>query len=145
MIDKKGQLLLMAGLVLCITIMIVSISISHSVTLGQKQGENHDLTPMIGMVISHFPSHLDWAINQSNLTSNNTQEFHMEQIASLFAQSGDEFEFLFAENGYALSLSLTNITPSEDESDDYSILYSLYITDGEQEVILSQTHTISIS
>ena len=145
MIDKKGQLLLMAGLILCVTVMIVSISIAHSVTLGQKQGENHDLTPMISMVVSHFPSHLDWAIDQANLSSNNTQEFHVEQISSLFAESSDEFESLFVENGYALSLSLTNITPSEDESNDYSILYSLYITDGEQEVILSQTHIVSIS
>ena len=54
MIDKKGQLLLMAGIMICVTVMVVSISISHSVTLGQKQGENHDLTPMISIGLGYF-------------------------------------------------------------------------------------------
>ena len=145
MINKKGQLLLMAGIMLCVTVMIVSISISHSVTLGQKQGENHDLTPMISMVVSHFPAHLDWAIDQANLSSNDTQEIHVEQINSLFVDSGNEFEFIFVENGYALSLLLTNVTLLEENTNNYSLLYSLYITDGEQEVTLSQTHLVSIS
>ena len=95
MINKKGQLLLMAGIMLCVTVMIVSISISHSVTLGQKQGENHDLTPMISMVVSHFPTHLDWAIDQANLSSNDTQDIHVDQINSIFVDSGNEFEFIF--------------------------------------------------
>ena len=145
MIDKKGQLLLMAGIMMCVTVMVVSISISHSVTLGQKQGENHDLTPMISMVIDHFPNHLDWAIDESNISSNNTQESNITQITSSFVNSANEFELFFIENGYALSLSLNDIIPSEDDTSSYSIIYSLYLTDGEQEVTLSQTDLISIS
>ena len=145
MINKKGQLLLMAGIMMCVTVMVVSISISHSVTLGQKQGENHDLTPMISMVVNHFPTHLAWAIDEANLSSNDTEEFNIEQISSLFIESGDEFESLFVENGYALSLSISNITSFVDDSSSYSIIYSLYLTDGEQEVTLSQTEVVSIS
>ena len=48
--NSKGQLLLVSGLLMSITLIAVSSTITHSVNLGAHQGERHDLTPQISIV-----------------------------------------------------------------------------------------------
>ena len=49
--NNKGQLLLVSGLLMSITLIAVSSTITHSVNLGAHQGERHDLTPQISICL----------------------------------------------------------------------------------------------
>ncbi|MCH2439903.1 MAG: hypothetical protein MK220_01015 [Candidatus Poseidoniia archaeon] len=53
--NQGGQLLLMAGLLMTLTMLTVTLSISHSVNLGLHQGERHDLSPLVSMLDAHLP------------------------------------------------------------------------------------------
>ena len=64
--NTKGQLLLVSGLLMSITLIAVSSTITHSVNLGKHQGERHDLTPQISGIESHFPLALEHQILQDD-------------------------------------------------------------------------------
>ena len=57
--NTKGQLLLVSGLLMSITLIAVSSTITHSVNLGKHQGERHDLTPHLSSIEGHFPLALE--------------------------------------------------------------------------------------
>ena len=61
--NTKGQLLLVSGLLMSITLIAVSSTITHSVNMGAHQGERHDLTPQISSIESNFPLALEYQID----------------------------------------------------------------------------------
>ena len=64
--NNKGQLLLVSGLLMSITLIAVSSTITHSVNLGAHQGERHDLTPQISIVEKNFPLALEHQVIQDD-------------------------------------------------------------------------------
>ena len=58
----NAQLLLVSGLIMSITLIAVSSTITHSVNLGQHQGERHDLTPLLSSIEDDFPLALEYEV-----------------------------------------------------------------------------------
>ena len=87
--NTKGQLLLVSGLLMSITLIAVSSTITHSVNLGTHQGERHDLTPHISSIESNFPLALEHQISQDDGSI---------PISESFDQVSGDFETLFAIN-----------------------------------------------
>ena len=50
----QAQLLLVSGLLMSITLIAVTSTITHSVNLGNHQGERHDMTPVITSLENSF-------------------------------------------------------------------------------------------
>ena len=63
--NTKGQLLLVSGLLMSITLIAVSSTITHSVNLGAHQAERHDLTPHISSIEKNFPLALEHEIGKN--------------------------------------------------------------------------------
>ena len=57
--NNRGQMLMIAGLLMTLTLLTISISISHSANLGRYQGERHDPAPLLTMLDAHLPPALD--------------------------------------------------------------------------------------
>ena len=57
--NNRGQMLMIAGLLMTLTVLTISISISHSANLGRYQGERHDPAPLLTMLDAHLPPALD--------------------------------------------------------------------------------------
>ena len=86
--NTKGQLLLVSGLLMSITLIAVSSTITHSVNMGAHQGERHDLTPQISSIESNFPLALEYQIDQDDGSVSLIESF--EAVAEDF-----EYRFCF--------------------------------------------------
>ena len=125
--NTKGQLLLVSGLLMSITLIAVSSTITHSVNLGTHQGERHDLTPQISAIESNFPLALEHQI---------VQDSGSITISETFDQVSGDFETLFALRGISLSFTLTSSTL---DSGTHTFVYEYTIGDGIITINLSKT------
>ena len=125
--NSKGQLLLVSGLLMSITLIAVSSTITHSVNLGAHQGERHDLTPQISIVEKNFPLALEYQVIQDDGSVS---------ISDTFAQVSESLESLFASRGISLSFTLTS---SSLDSGEYTFVYDYTIGDGVITIKLSKT------
>ena len=115
--NTKGQLLLVSGLLMSITLIAVSSTITHSVNLGAHQGERHDLTPQISSIESNFPLALEYQIDQDDGSVSIIESF--EAVA-------EDFEYLFALRGISLSFDLKS---SSLNSGTYNFVYEYILGD----------------
>ena len=127
--NTKGQLLLVSGLLMSITLIAVSSTITHSVNMGAHQGERHDLTPHISSIENNFPLALEYQINQDDGSVTLIESF--EVVA-------ENFEHLFSLRGISLSFDLTS---SSSNSGTYTFIYEYILGDGIITVTLSKTTT----
>jgi len=125
--NTKGQLLLVSGLLMSITLIAVSSTITHSVNLGMHQGERHDLTPHISSIENNFPLALEHQISQDDGSI---------PISESFDQVSGDFETLFALRGISLSFTLTSSTL---DSGEYTFVYEYTISDSIITINLSKT------
>ena len=125
--DSKGQLLLVSGLLLSITIIAVSSTITHSVNLGTHQGERHDLTPHISSIEHSFPLSLEYQVDQDDGAIS---------LSSSFDKASKEFVSSFSVRGYSLLFTLTSSTL---DSGTYTFVYEYIISDGTITIELSKT------
>ena len=125
--NTKGQLLLVSGLLMSITLIAVSSTIAHSVNLGAHQGERHDLTPQISGIESHFPLALEHQILQDDGAI---------PLSETFDKVSENFESLFAIRGNSLSFTLTS---SNLDSGTYTFVYEYILSDGTITITLSKT------
>ena len=125
--NTKGQLLLVSGLLMSITLIAVSSTITHSVNLGAHQGERHDLTPHISSIESNFPLALEHQIGQDDGAI---------PISESFNQVSESFESLFALRGISLSFTLTSSTL---DSGTYTFVYEYILSDDTITITLSKT------
>ena len=122
----NAQLLLVSGLIMSITLIAVSSTITHSVNLGQHQGERHDLTPLLSSIEDDFPLALEYEVDNAADTS----------LSTSFDTTTETFESLFASRGYSLSFTLVSST---EDSGTYTFVYSFEINDGTMYINLDQT------
>ena len=127
--NTKGQLLLVSGLLMSITLIAVSSTITHSVNMGADQGERHDLTPQISSIESNFPLALEYQIDQDDGSVSIIESF--ESVA-------EDFEYLFALRGISLSFDLKS---SSLNSGTYNFVYEYILGDGIITITLSKTTT----
>ena len=127
--NTKGQLLLVSGLLMSITLIAVSSTITHSVNLGTHQGERHDLTPQISSIESNFPLALEYQIDQDDGSVSIIESF--EAVA-------EDFEYRFALRGISLSFDLKS---SSLNSGTYNFVYGYILGDGIITITLSKTTT----
>ena len=127
--NTKGQLLLVSGLLMSITLIAVSSTITHSVNLGEHQGERHDLTPQISSIESNFPLALEYQIDQDDGSVSIIESF--EAVA-------EDFEYRFALRGISLSFDLKS---SSLNSGTYNFVYEYILGDGIITITLSKTTT----
>ena len=125
--NTKGQLLLVSGLLMSITLIAVSSTITHSVNLGAHQGERHDLTPQISSIESNFPLALEHQIGQDDGSI---------PLSESFVQISESFESLFALRGISLSFTLTSSTL---DSGTYTFVYEYILSDDTITITLSKT------
>ena len=125
--NTKGQLLLVSGLLMSITLIAVSSTITHSVNLGAHQGERHDLTPQISSIESNFPLALEHQIGQDDGAI---------PISGSFDLASESFESLFALRGISLSFTLTSSTL---DSGTYTFVYEYTLSDDTITITLSKT------
>ena len=127
--NTKGQLLLVSGLLMSITLIAVSSAITHSVNMGAHQGERHDLTPQISSIESNFPLALEYQIDQDDGSASLIESF--EVVA-------EDFEYRFALRGISLSFDLKS---SSLNSGTYNFVYEYILGDGIITISLSKTTT----
>ena len=125
--NKKGQLLLVSGLLMSITLIAVSSTITHSVNLGAHQGERHDLTPQISAIESNFPLALEYQIDKDDGA--------VTELVT-FDNVSEDFESLFAIRGISLSFTLTS---SALDSGTYTFVYEYTLSDGTITITMSKT------
>tara|TARA_B100001250_G_scaffold392710_1_gene394747 strand:+ start:680 stop:1069 length:390 start_codon:yes stop_codon:yes gene_type:complete len=125
--NKKGQLLLVSGLLMSITLIAVSSTITHSVNLGAHQGERHDLTPQISAIESNFPLALEYQIDKDDGS--------VTELVT-FDNVSEDFESLFAIRGISLSFTLTS---SALDSGTYTFVYEYTLSDGTMTITMSKT------
>tara|TARA_B100001996_G_scaffold124069_1_gene93940 strand:+ start:249 stop:638 length:390 start_codon:yes stop_codon:yes gene_type:complete len=125
--NKKGQLLLVSGLLMSITLIAVSSTITHSVNLGAHQGERHDLTPQISAIESNFPLALEYQIDKDDGA--------VTELVT-FDNVSEDFESLFAIRGISLSFTLTS---SALDSGTYTFVYEYTLSDGTMTITMSKT------
>jgi len=137
--NRRGQLLLISGLLLTFTILTISFSISHSVGLGRHHGERHDLTPSVTMVDQHFPPALEAELAELRDYTGDSQP----TIAATFNRTAELFEGRFAAHGQVLTLELNTTTNLG--HDLYNLTYSLTVSDGIQTVTFDRWLVISVT
>jgi len=125
--NTKGQLLLVSGLLMSITLIAVSSTITHSVNLGAHQGERHDLTPQISAIESNFPLALEYQIDKDDGA--------VTELVT-FDNVSEDFESLFAIRGISLSFTLTS---SVLDSGTYTFVYEYTLSDGTMTITMSKT------
>ena len=123
----KAQLLLVSGLLMSITIIAVSSTITHSVNLGQHQGERHDLTPLLSSIEGDFPLALEHEVDNAAADTS---------LSTSFDTTTETFESLLASRGYSLFFTLVS---SSENSGTYTFVYSFEINDGTMYINLDQT------
>ena len=126
LMNNKGQLLLVSGLLMSITLIAVSSTITHSVNMGTS-GERHDLTPHISSIERSFPLALE---HQINLDDDSVS------LVESFKNVADNFELLFALRGISLSFDLAS---SSLNSETYTFVYEYTLGDGIITIKLAKT------
>ena len=118
--NREGQLLLMAGLLMTLTMLTVTLSISHSVNLGLHQGERHDLGPLVSML----DAHLEPAVQaEYGLTGD---------AVTAFDTAAADFEDRYSDHGYLLVLNRTAVANG-------TVSYSATLGDGVLTLTLDRT------
>ena len=125
--NSKGQLLLVSGLLMSITLIAVSSTITHSVNLGAHQGQRHDLSPQISAIENNFPLALEYRVIEDDGSISISESFNIVS---------ESFESLFALRGISLSFSLTSSTL---DSGTYTFVYDYILSDGIITITLSKT------
>ena len=123
--NTKGQLLLVSGLLMSITLIAVSSTITHSVNISTHQGERHDLTPLLSTIVDDFPLALEYEVDNAESGTS---------LETSFDTTAETFESLFASKGYSLYFDLTSAS-----SDTTTFVYTIEISDGTMNVRLDQT------
>jgi len=125
----QAQLLLVSGLLMSITLIAVTSTITHSVNLGNHQGERHDITPIITSLENSFPLALEYEVlNAADGTD----------LSVSFEIVTEEFESILASRGYSLLYTLTSATESNDI---YTFVYTFELNDNTISVSLDKSLT----
>ena len=114
----QAQLLLVSGLLMSITLIAVTSTITHSVNLGNHQGERHDITPIITSLENSFSLALEYEV----LNAADGVELSMS-----FDTVTEEFESILASRGYSLLYTLTTATES---SGTHTFVYTYELNDN---------------
>ena len=122
--NREGQLLLMAGLLMTLTVLTVTLSISHSVNLGLHQGERHDLSPLVSMLDAHLPPAVQAEYDRTS------------DAATAFDAVAADFEDRCSDNGYLLVVKRTGVANG-------TVSYSTTLTDGVLTLTLNRTLTLA--
>ena len=125
----QAQLLLVSGLLMSITLIAVTSTITHSVNLGNRQGERHDITPVITSLENSFSLALEYEVLN---TAEGTQLFTSFEIVT------EEFESILASRGYSLHYTLTSATES---SGTYTFVYNYELNDNIMSVNFNKSLT----
>ena len=129
LMNNKAQLLLVSGLLMSITLIAVTASISHSVSIGKHQGERHDLTPVISSIEQSFPLALEYEVD--NAADGVTLSISFDNVA-------DDFESALIARGYS---SLFTLVAAEEDGGTHTFDYSYTITDGTMSVEITKSIT----
>ena len=129
LMNNKAQLLLVSGLLMSITLIAVTASISHSVNVGNHQGERHDLTPVISSIEQSFPLALEYEVDnaENGIT-----------LSTSFDNVSDDFESALISRGYS---SVFTLVAADEDGGTHTFSYSYTITDGTMSVEVNQTIT----
>ena len=119
---EQAQLLLVSGLLMSITLIAVTSTITHSVNLGNHQGERHDITPIITSLENSFSLALEYEV----LNAADGVELSMS-----FDTVTEEFESILASRGYSLLYTLTSATES---SGTHTFVYAYELNDNTMSV-----------
>ena len=114
----QAQLLLVSGLLMSITLIAVTSTITHSVNLGNHQGERHDITPIITSLENSFSLALEYEV--SNAAEG-------VELSVSFDTVTEEFESILASRGYSLLYTLTSATES---SGTHTLVYTYELNDN---------------
>jgi hypothetical protein len=114
----QAQLLLVSGLLMSITLIAVTSTITHSVNLGNHQGERHDITPIITSLENSFSLALEYEV--SNAAEG-------VELSVSFDTVTEELESILASRGYSLLYTLTSATES---SGTYTFVYTYELNDN---------------
>lgn len=125
--NNRGQILVVAGLLMTLTLLTISISVSHSANLGRYQGERHDPAPLLSMLDANLPPMLD-----AEMDGGATD-------AAAFATAAQAFEDGFAAHGYALVLKLDS---SSTDGSATTFNYTILLSDGLLDLKLTRTVTV---
>ncbi len=118
----QAQLLLVSGLLMSITLIAVTSTITHSVNLGNHQGERHDITPIITSLENSFSLALEYEV----LNAADGVELSMS-----FDTATEEFESILASRGYSLLYTLTSATESNGT---HTFVYTYELNDNTMSV-----------
>ena len=118
----QAQLLLVSGLLMSITLIAVTSTITHSVNLGNHQGERHDITPIITSLENSFSLALEYEV----LNAADGVELSMS-----FDTVTEEFESILASRGYSLLYTLTSATET---SGTHTFVYNYELNDNTMSV-----------
>ncbi|MFL2945075.1 MAG: hypothetical protein ACJZ33_03580 [Candidatus Poseidoniales archaeon] len=125
----QAQLLLVSGLLMSITLIAVTSTITHSVNLGNHQGERHDITPVITSLENSFSLALEHEVlNAADGT----------ELSASFEIVTEEFESILASRGYSLLYTLTSAT---ENNDIYTFVYTFELNDNTMSVSLDKSLT----
>ena len=125
----QAQLLLVSGLLMSITLIAVTSTITHSVNLGNHQGERHDITPVITSLENSFSLALEYEVlNAADGT----------ELSASFEIVTEEFESILASRGYSLLYTLTSAT---ENNDIYTFVYIFELNDNTMSVSLDKSLT----
>ena len=119
---EQAQLLLVSGLLMSITLIAVTSTITHSVNLGNHQGERHDITPIITSLENSFSLALEYEV--SNAAEG-------VELSVSFDIVTEEFESILASRGYSLLYTLTSATES---SGTHTFVYTYELNDNTMSV-----------
>ena len=119
---NQAQLLLVSGLLMSITLIAVTSTITHSVNLGNHQGERHDITPIITSLENSFSLALEYEV----LNAADGVELSMS-----FDTVTEEFESILASRGYSLLYTLTSATET---SGTHTFVYTYELNDNTMSV-----------
>ena len=118
----QAQLLLVSGLLMSITLIAVTSTITHSVNLGNHQGERHDITPIITSLENSLSLDLEYEV----LNAADGVELSMS-----FDTVTEEFESILASRGYSLLYTLTSATESNGT---HTFVYTYELNDNTMSV-----------
>jgi len=126
---NQAQLLLVSGLLMSITLIAVTSTITHSVNLGNHQGERHDITPIISSLENSFSLALEYEVlNAANGVA----------LSASFEIVTEEFESILASRGYSLLYTLTSAT---ENSGSHTFVYSYELNDNTMSISLDKSLT----
>lgn len=125
----QAQLLLVSGLLMSITLIAVTSTITHSVNLGNHQGERHDITPIITSLENSFSLALEYEVLNAA---------EGVELSVSFNTVTEEFESILASRGYSLLYTLTSATES---SGTHIFVYTYELNDNTISVSFAKSLT----